>query len=79
MKKVAGNLQDWDQLQLDLAKIFSQQSGCEFCLEEEGLSAKERRELTNELSELILKEKEVRKKIAALSRSLHVELKNRKE
>lgn len=79
MKPKKPTLSDWDELQNDLAKVFAQQSATHWCLEEEGLSPAERQKLQGEIARLNLKEDALRKRIAATSRSLHIELKNRKD
>ena len=79
MKPKKPTLSEWDEMQDELAKIFAQQSATHWCLEEEGLSGAKRRELESEIVRLNLKEDALRKRIAAASRSLQIELKNRKD
>ena len=78
VKKIEGTLEDWDKLQLELAgimrRIFHARAKAT-----EAKSVPAAKEIEQRLEALHLEEDEIRKRIAGLSRRLHVELKNRLE
>lgn len=78
MKKIEGTLNDWDRLQEELADVMSRVWNQRAIVTNSPPGSREEKSAEIVLKSLDDEEDRLRKKIAGLSRFLHVELKERK-